>query len=70
MTSQLPPRVLIARPVVISSLFADLMASIGAREMRSAYSPPPPNWAGVSFLITANPSIGRKRRARRARGRS
>jgi hypothetical protein len=51
------------------SPFAELMASIGAKQIREAYSSPPPRWEAVCFVVTPNPSIGRKRRARRRRGR-
>jgi len=61
-------RALIARPVPLpASPFAALLAYMD--QLNMGYSSQPPNWAGLSFLISPDPSIGRKRRARRARGR-
>jgi hypothetical protein len=61
---------LTARPFPMpDSSFAELMASIGAKQIRKAYSSPPPRWETLCFVITPEPSIGRKRRARRQRGR-
>ena len=61
---------LTARPFPLTeSPFAELLASSVAKQINKAYSSPPPRWEGVCFLIAPDPSIGRKRRARRRRGR-
>lgn len=70
MTIRYPSGALTARPMALpESPFASLLAFIGAREIRRAYSEPCRPWANFAWVITPNPSIGRKRRARRARGR-
>lgn len=64
------PLRLIARPIAaFASSFAQLLAGIGVREVRRAYPAPPMPWLHGYWIVKAEPSIGRKRRARRARGR-
>ena len=46
---------------------ATLLASLAQREISKAYRGAPPKWR--TFARGADPTIGRKRRARRARGR-
>ena len=55
------------RAFLDNALFAAFLAEIAQREINEAYKSAPPKW--LSWTRCTGPTIGRKRRARRARGR-